>query len=322
MRQLQSRHILLFRILRDHCLFLTRKQIERVLTLPTNSTNKELLWLLSEKYLGRRYRADTFGHFQTPLYYLGTLGWHIVGNPMDDYKEYRLQIQRRAEHQMDHRLSIYDVFLKFILEGEVKRIIDSEDRLWQESINFGNIPDGWIQLNNDGAFVEVDRDTERPIVLKKKVEKYVNFKESGGYQDLFPECAFTIIGKGNRERVLFFSPRALNWVKEYVSRRKDHGEALFVVGRQGRPMRFGAAITRFRRFRKMIGFPKPVTAHMFRHTVATTLLFNGCPIGHIKDILGHDRLITTCNFYLGADKRAAKKAHGKYLDYEEVMSGQ
>jgi site-specific recombinase XerD len=55
---------------------------------------------------------------------------------------------------------------------------------------------------------------------------------------------------------------------------------------------------------------------MLRHTVATTLLFNGCPIGHIKEILGHDRLITTCNFYLGADKRAAKKAHGDFLDYE------
>ncbi len=70
----------------------------------------------------------------------------------------------------------------------------------------------------------------------------------------------------------------------------------------------------FRRFRIAIRFPKPVTAHMLRHTVATTLLFNGCPIGHIKEILGHDRLITTCNFYLGADKRAAKKAHGDFLE--------
>jgi len=193
MRQLQAKHILLFRILRDHCLFLTRRQIERVLTLPTNSTNKELLWLLSEKYLGRRYRADTFGHFQTPLYYLGSLGWHVVGNPMDGYKEYRLQIQRRAEHQMDHRLSIYDVFLKFILEGEVRRIIDSEDRLWQEAINIGNIPDGWIHFINHGAFIEVDRDTERPIVLSKKFEKYVKFKESGGYQNLFPESLFKVL---------------------------------------------------------------------------------------------------------------------------------
>jgi integrase/recombinase XerD len=126
----------------------------------------------------------------------------------------------------------------------------------------------------------------------------------------------TIIGKGNKERVLFFSPRALNWVKEYVTRRKDQGEALFVVGRRGRPMRVQAAQIRFKRFRAMIRFPKPVTAHMLRHTVATTLLFIGCPIGHIREILGHDRLITTCNFYLGADKRAAKKAHGDFLDYE------
>ena len=131
----------------------------------------------------------------------------------------------------------------------------------------------------------------------------------------------TIIGKGNKERVLFFSPRALNWVKEYVTRRNDQGEALFVVGRRGKPLRLNAALVRFRRFRQMIRFPKPVTAHMLRHTVATTLLFNGCPIGHIKDILGHDRLITTCNFYLGADKRAAKKAHGKYLDYDNDIGG-
>ena len=94
---------------------------------------------------------------------------------------------------MDHRLSIYDVFLKFILEGEAKRIIDSEDRLWQEAINFGNVPDGWIQINSGGAFIEVDRDTERPIVFRKKVEKYIRFKESGGYRNLFPEFAFKVL---------------------------------------------------------------------------------------------------------------------------------
>ncbi len=193
MRQLQTRHILLFRVLRDHCLFLTRAQIERVLTLATRSTNKELAWLLSEKYLGRRYRADTFGHFQTPVYYLGTLGWHVAGNAMDDYKEYRLRIQRRAEHQMDHSLAIYDVVLKFILEGEVTRIIDSEDRLWQEAIDFGNVPDGWIQFNDGAAFIEVDLNTERSVVLRKKVEKYIRFKDSGGYRNLFPDCAFKVL---------------------------------------------------------------------------------------------------------------------------------
>src|SRR5437867_1780305 len=46
-------------------------------------------------------------------------------------------------------------------------------------------------------------------------------------------------------------------------------------------------------------------------------------VSHIKEILGHDRLITTCNFNLGVDKRAAKKAHQDFLDYErgEVRLG-
>ena len=76
------------------------------------------------------------------------------------------------------------------------------------------------------------------------------------------------------------------------------------------------AVTWFVRYRKEAGIKKNVSAHMLRHTVATTLLFNGCPIGHIKEILGHENLMTTCNYYLGVDKRAAKEAHRRYLAYE------
>ena len=47
----------------------------------------------------------------------------------------------------------------------------------------------------------------------------------------------------------------------------------------------------------------------------TNLLFNGCPISHVKEILGHDRLETTCRYYLGLDKSKAKEAHGKFLNY-------
>ena len=94
---------------------------------------------------------------------------------------------------MDHKLAIYDVLLKFLLESEVKRIIDGEDKLWQEAIDFGNLHDGWVQVNNGEAFIEVDLDTERPIVLRKKFEKYITFKESGRYRNLFPEWAFKVL---------------------------------------------------------------------------------------------------------------------------------
>ena len=62
---------------------------------------------------------------------------------------------------------------------------------------------------------------------------------------------------------------------------------------------------------------KQVYPHMLRHTMATTLLANGCPIGHIRSLLGHEHLTTTCKYYLGIIAEAdVKAAHAKYLSYD------
>jgi hypothetical protein len=149
--------------------------------------------MLAEQYLNRRYRADTFLNFQTPVYFLGKRGWHVVGKPMNAYNDYRMQIEQRAERTFQHTLSVHDVTLKFVLESEVKRIISSEDKLWQEAVDFGNIPDSWIQFGGGEAFIEVDRATERPIVLKEKLDRYIAFKESGRYRQQFPGCDFKVL---------------------------------------------------------------------------------------------------------------------------------
>jgi integrase/recombinase XerC len=124
-----------------------------------------------------------------------------------------------------------------------------------------------------------------------------------------------IIGKGNRERPAYFTPRALEWLDKYLAMRDDDCPALF-VDLFGRHRMQRADIWRFfAALRKRAGIEKQVTPHILRHTAATQLLFNGCPIGHIKEILGHARLETTCRYYLGVDHRAAKEAHGKFLHY-------
>ena len=193
MRQLRTRHNQLFLILRDHCLFLTRKQIERVLTLRTSTANRELVWLVSGKFLARRYRADSFIHFQTPLYYLGELGWRMVGKPTADYKSYQRNIEERSGPQIDHLLAVNDVVLKFILESNVKRIIGGEDGVWREAFGFGNLPDAWIQYGGGEAFIEVDRGSERAGVVAEKFSNYANFKTSGSYGLIFPGCEFRVL---------------------------------------------------------------------------------------------------------------------------------
>ena len=135
----------------------------------------------------------------------------------------------------------------------------------------------------------------------------------GGLVD--PKREAKIVGKGNKERIVFFTDRALQWLRRYLEARGDDNAPLFVcmdgASRLKRPdiWRF------FARVRRLAGISKPVRPHLLRHTAATRLLFNGCPIGHIKEILGHERLETTCRYYLGLDHRAAKQAHQRYLVY-------
>jgi len=132
-----------------------------------------------------------------------------------------------------------------------------------------------------------------------------------------------VIGKGNKERTVFFTDRALLWLARYLEIRTDDSPALF-VSQSGTERLARTDIWRpFARYRKLAGLNKPVRPHLLRHTAATQLLFNGCPVSHIKEILGHERLETTCRYYLGLDRRAAKTAHQQYLVYEspEICPG-
>lgn len=129
-----------------------------------------------------------------------------------------------------------------------------------------------------------------------------------------------IIGKGNKQRTVFFTVRAMDWLARYLKERTDHHPALFLSFGVESRLKREDLWRPFLRYRRRAGINKPVTPHLLRHTAATQLLFNGCPIGHIKEILGHERLETTCRYYLGLDHRAAKQAHQRYLIYEADLA--
>jgi len=124
-----------------------------------------------------------------------------------------------------------------------------------------------------------------------------------------------IIGKGNKERRVFFTDRALEWIRKYLEKRIDTHEAVFITSGDPRRLTTGDIWRFFKRHRIKSKINKKITPHILRHTVATNLVFNGCPIIHVKEILGHEKLDTTCKYYLGVDKEKAKQAHKQYLDF-------
>lgn len=131
------------------------------------------------------------------------------------------------------------------------------------------------------------------------------------------ECL--VIGKGSKQRTVFFNEESITWIKKYLDRRVDKNPALFVTtGKEGAKKRLSNQDnTRyFKRQRILAGINKKVTPHCLRHCFASHLAFNNCPFTEIKTLCGHERLDTTIRYYVGlTDKARAKQAHEQYLKY-------
>jgi integrase/recombinase XerD len=126
-----------------------------------------------------------------------------------------------------------------------------------------------------------------------------------------------ITGKGGKERRVYFTDQALGHLRRCLRFRHDDHPAMFVTqGNSVERLNPGDVWSKFRRYGVRAGLAKRVSPHMLRHTMATTLLSNGCPIGHIRTLLGHAHLQTTCRYYLGVISDAeAKVAHRRFLTY-------
>ncbi len=124
-----------------------------------------------------------------------------------------------------------------------------------------------------------------------------------------------IIGKGNKERTVFFSPDSLEWLKRYLMRRIDTCEALFVTTGVARRLKPFDLPRYFKRYKERAGITKKLTPHILRHTMATVLSHNGCDIKHIKDLLGHSDISITAEYYVGTDERVLKDVHQRYLQF-------
>ncbi len=109
-----------------------------------------------------------------------------------------------------------------------------------------------------------------------------------------PNRAIKVLGKGNKERMVFYSARAAIYLKKYIETRQDNCEALFVTERQEYRRLSNRGIQRIIAIiGKRAELGRRTHPHILRHTFATLMLNNGCPMSVVQDLLGHDDLATT-----------------------------
>jgi site-specific recombinase XerD len=129
------------------------------------------------------------------------------------------------------------------------------------------------------------------------------------------ECL--VIGKGSKQRTIFFTEESISWIRQYLERRIDKNSALFVTtGKNPKRLTNQDNTRYFKRQRMIAGINKKVTPHCLRHCFGSHLAFNSCPFTEIKTLLGHERLDTTIKYYVGfQDKERVRQAHEQYLHY-------
>jgi site-specific recombinase XerD len=135
-----------------------------------------------------------------------------------------------------------------------------------------------------------------------------------------------VLGKGKKRRVVFVSPEARDWVKKYLSVRRDFSSFLFANhdrGHETREKEKGGAKKNLegltpRSIQRMVakyareaGIMKTVTPHVLRHSFATDLLHNGADIRSVQVMLGHSS-ITTTQVYTHVTDPQLKKIHEKF----------
>lgn len=128
----------------------------------------------------------------------------------------------------------------------------------------------------------------------------------------FNERECVVLGKGSKERIVYFDARTKIHLKDYLRHRTDNNPALFVSLRAPhKRMNIGGIEVRLRRIGKKLGISK-VHPHKFRRTLATMAIDKGMPIEQLQQLLGHKRIDTTLQYAM-VKQSNVKIAHRKYI---------
>jgi site-specific recombinase XerD len=136
---------------------------------------------------------------------------------------------------------------------------------------------------------------------------------------------FMVRGKGQKDRPIFISNEAAEWIQRYLDKRTDNTKPLFIrysgqklVDLSGNYSRLSArSIQRLvSRYALLAGITKHVSPHTLRHSYATDLLMNGADIRSVQAMLGHSNIATT-QIYTHVTDPHLKKVYQQYHSHHE-----
>ena len=124
-----------------------------------------------------------------------------------------------------------------------------------------------------------------------------------------------IIGKGGNPRTVYFSERALDHIRKYISLRNSKEKALFINFRDkdgtGTRLTPRSVERMVKKYSVLAGIPVFTTPHTLRHSYATDLLNQGVDLRSIQEFLGHKNIATT-QIYTHVTNKRLRDIHRQF----------
>ena len=124
------------------------------------------------------------------------------------------------------------------------------------------------------------------------------------------ECI--VLGKGNKQRKVYFDARTKIHLQKYLMSREDNNDALFVsLLKPHKRLQISGVEIRLRELGRKLDLSK-VHPHKFRRTLATVAIDKGMPIEQVQHLLGHQSVDTTLQYAM-VNQANVKQSHRKFL---------
>ena len=126
------------------------------------------------------------------------------------------------------------------------------------------------------------------------------------------ERSCVVLGKGGKEREVYFDARTKIHLQNYLNSRIDNNPALFVsLLRPYDRLKISGVEIRLRELGKRINIKK-IHPHKFRRTMATKAIDKGMPIEQVQILLGHRKIDTTLQYAM-VNQNNVRNSHKKFI---------